>query len=78
MMITTKTAHPASKMYYVGVPTEAFEEGFDEFEYVPDEQLPKEIDAVIVAAVESQEFTSRFRYLSETLAAETVHFLDGQ
>jgi hypothetical protein len=25
---------------------------------------------VIVAAVESQEFTSRFRYLSETLAAE--------
>ena len=77
MMVTTRTEDPESRMYYVGVPSEELAEGFDGFEHVPDEELPKEIDTVIVAAVESEEFTRRFRY-SATLATTAVHFVDGQ
>jgi hypothetical protein len=70
MMVATKTEDPAFRMYYVGVPPEVPTRAFEGFEYVPDEELPKEIDTVIVAAVESEEFRSRFRYLSETLGAD--------
>jgi hypothetical protein len=78
MMVTTKTEEPTSRMYYVGVPPEVPTGAFEGFEYVPEGELPKEIDSVIVAAVESEEFTSRFRYLSETRAASAAHFLDRQ
>jgi hypothetical protein len=74
MMVATKTEDPASRMYYVGVPPEVPTRAFEGFEYVPDEKLPKEIDTVIVAAVESEEFRSRFRYLSETLPADANAF----
>ena len=35
------------------------------------------IDAVIVADVNSEEFTSRFRYSSPSIVTDAVHFLDG-
>jgi hypothetical protein len=74
MMVTTKTEDPASRMYFVGVPPEVPTGAFEGFEYVSDEELPKEIDSVIVAAVESEEFTSRFRYRAKTLAAGASAF----
>jgi hypothetical protein len=64
MMVATKTEDPASRMYYIGVPMDEFAESFDGFEYVPEDELPKVIDAVIVADVDSEEFTRRFRYAS--------------
>lgn len=76
MMVSTKTEDPASRMYYVGVLSEAFTEGFDGFEYVRDDELPEVIDAVIAADVDSEEFTSRFRYSSRSIASNAVHFLD--
>jgi hypothetical protein len=77
MMVSTKTEDPTLRMYYVGVPLEKFTEGFERFEYVPDEELPKVIDTVIVADVKSAEFITRFRYASQTIRANSVHFLDG-
>jgi hypothetical protein len=77
MMLSTKTEDPARRMYYVGVPAEAFAEGFDDFEYVPDEEVPNVIDAVIVADVDSEEFTARFRYSSRALVTAAVRFVDG-
>jgi hypothetical protein len=77
MMVNIKTEHPSSRMYYVGVPTEDFMTGFDGFEYVRDEELPKVIDAVIVADIGSEEFTSRFRYSSQSIVTDAVHSLGG-
>jgi hypothetical protein len=77
IMVRTKTEDPFSRIYYVGVPAEAFTEGFDGFEYVRDEELPKVIDAVIVADVNSEEFTSRFRYSPLSIVTDAVHFVDG-
>ena len=78
MMVRTKTEDPVSAMYYVGVPTEVSTEAFDGFEHVPDEELPKVIDAVIVADVHSEEFTTRFRYASQSIITDAVHFLDDE
>jgi hypothetical protein len=77
IMVRAKTEDPASKIYYVGVPAETFTESFAGFEYVRDEELPKVIDAVIVADVNSEEFTSRFNYSSLSIVTDAVHFLDG-
>jgi hypothetical protein len=76
MMVSTKTEDPTLRMYYVGVPLEKFTIAFDEFEYVPDEELPRVIDTVIVADVESKEFITRFRHPSQTIVADSVHFID--
>lgn len=75
MMVATKTESLALKTYYVGVPLKPFMQAFDEFEYVPDDELPKVIDWVIVADVESEQFVTRFRYTSQTIAASGVHFV---
>jgi hypothetical protein len=63
-MVGTNTEAPTVRMYYVGVPMEAFMEAFDGFEAVKDQELPREIDVVIVADVSSEEFRSRFRFRS--------------
>jgi hypothetical protein len=62
MMVGTNTDDPAVRVYYVGVPMEAFMEAFDGFEIVDGNDLPKEIDSSIVADVDSEEFQSRFRF----------------
>jgi hypothetical protein len=51
-------------MYYVGVPTDMFMMAFDGFECVDDQDLPGEIDSVVVGDVTSEEFKSRFRFRS--------------
>jgi len=76
MMVSIKTEDPTLRMYYVGVPLETFTVEFDEFEHVPDEELPKLIDTVIVADVKSDDFVSRFRYASQTFTAGVVDFID--
>jgi hypothetical protein len=62
MMVNTKTENPSARMYYVGVPTDVFMQAFDGFELVKDQDLPKEIDTVIVADVRSDEFENRFQF----------------
>jgi len=76
MMVSTKTEDPVLRMYYVGVPTEEFTEGFDGFECIQDNELPKVIDIVIVADVKSDDFIKRFRYPSQTFGTDAVRFID--
>jgi hypothetical protein len=64
ILVGTKTENPLARMYYVGVPMDAFMTAFDGFERVEDQDLPGEIDTVIIADVASEEFKSRFRIQS--------------
>ena len=45
---------------YVGVPTAAFLAQFDGFRIIPEEELPKEIDTLLIGTI--NEFTSHFRF----------------
>ena len=45
---------------YVGVPTPAFLAQFDGFRIIPEEELPKEIDTLLIGTV--SEFKSHFRF----------------
>jgi len=45
---------------YVGVPTSAFLAQFDGFRIIPEEELPKEIDTLLIGTI--NEFKSHFRF----------------
>jgi hypothetical protein len=45
---------------YVGVPTSAFLAQFDGFRIIPEEELPKEIDTLLIGTI--SEFKSHFRF----------------
>jgi hypothetical protein len=45
---------------YVGVPTSAFLAQFDGFRIIPEEELPKEIDTLLMGTI--NEFKSHFRF----------------
>jgi len=45
---------------YVGVPTAAFLAQFDGFRIIPEEELPKEIDTLLIGTI--SEFKSHFRF----------------
>jgi hypothetical protein len=63
IMVDVETGEPGVSDHYIGLPNQAFLAAFDGFEIVSEAQLPKEIDGVSVA-IESEEFTSRFRLRS--------------
>ena len=63
MMVNVETGDPGVSDHYIGLPNQAFLEAFDGFEVVSEDQLPKEIDGVSLA-IQSEEFTSRFRFRS--------------
>jgi hypothetical protein len=60
IMVSTKTNARVSD-YYLGVPLKAFLADFDGFSYVAEQELPKEIDTVLLADLASDEFNSRFQ-----------------
>jgi hypothetical protein len=62
IMVSTKTDDPGVDDYYVGVPALAFMTGFDGFEIVSEDQLPKEIDTLHLADGTTDEFKSHFRF----------------
>jgi hypothetical protein len=62
IMVCTDTDDPGVSDYYIGVPYKAFLAGFDSFEIVGEDQLPKVIDTLCVADATTEEFTSRFRF----------------
>jgi hypothetical protein len=45
---------------YVGVPTSVFLAQFDGFRIIPEEELPEEIDALLIGTI--SEFKSHFRF----------------
>jgi hypothetical protein len=62
VMVSTKTADRAISVVYAGVPNEALFVGFDGFERVQEADLPKVIDALLVADGTTDEFKSRFAF----------------
>lgn len=62
MMVSTKTDDPGISDYYVGLPNEAFLQGFDGFERVGENELPKRIDVLLVADATKEPFKSRFHF----------------
>src|SRR5215475_12944548 len=62
IMVSAKTEKAGEDVCYVGVPNETLFGGFDGFQRVEESELPKVIDALLVADGTTEEFTSRFRF----------------
>jgi hypothetical protein len=62
IMVATDTDRPGISTYWVGVPSEILFTPFDGFERVKEAELPKEIDALLVADATKEPFTSRFKF----------------
>ncbi len=62
MMVSTKTDNAGVSDYYVGLPNEAFLVGFDGFERVDENELPKKIDVLHIADATKEPFKSRFHF----------------
>ena len=62
IMVSTDTGKPGISNYYVGVPREALLRFFDGFDPVTEQDLPQEIDTLLLAEGSSDEFTSRFKF----------------
>jgi hypothetical protein len=62
IMVATDTDQPNISTYWVGVPSEALFTAFDDFERIEEADLPKEIDALLVADGTKEPFTSRFKF----------------
>jgi hypothetical protein len=60
IMVSTKIKGYISD-YYVGVPRKEFLADFDGFSDVAEQELPKEIDEVLLANSASDEFSNRFQ-----------------
>ena len=60
MMVGVETGEPGMNDIYVGVPTAAFLAEFDGFRIIPEEELPKEIDTLLIGAI--NEFKSHFHF----------------
>jgi hypothetical protein len=61
IMVSVDTDNVGVSTYYIGVPEKAYLSAFDGFEVVAEEQLPKQVDTVLIADGTSDEFTSRFQ-----------------
>jgi hypothetical protein len=61
IMVSTKADNPGVGDDYVGVPTQEMLAAFDDFEPVAEHELPKEIDALLIADTTKEPFKSRFR-----------------
>ena len=61
IMVDVDTDRPGVSDHYVGLPHQTFLAGFDGFESVGEDQLPKEVDGVSLADMTDAEFRSRFR-----------------
>jgi hypothetical protein len=59
VMVSVEVKKPRLSDYYIGLPTEALLPLFDGFELVAESELPKEIDAILVASL-TPEFENRF------------------
>ncbi len=62
IMVSQKTGKVGEDVCYVGVPNEALFGGFDGFQRVEEGELPKVIDALLVADGTTEEFKSRFQF----------------
>jgi hypothetical protein len=62
IMVSAKTQNSTARTYYVGVPTDVFMTAFDGFDVIRDQDLPDEIDTLIVGDVASEEFKNRFQF----------------
>jgi hypothetical protein len=62
LMVSTKTDEPLVSDYYIGVPNESFLIGFDGFERVAENDVPKEIDSFHLGDATKEPFKSRFRF----------------
>lgn|SRR5262245_32674932 len=61
IMVTTNTDKRGVSDYFIGLPNQSLFVGFDGFEPVREDDLPKEIDSVLVADTTKEPFKSRFR-----------------
>jgi hypothetical protein len=62
IMVSVETGSPTVSTYFVGTPGKAFMAAFDGFEPVPESELPKQIDTLLIADATSDEFKSRFHF----------------
>ncbi len=62
MMVSVKGKSIIDSTIYVGVPHQSLLRTFDGFDEVSEAELPKKIDALLVAEGGSKEFTSRFEF----------------
>ncbi len=62
IMVSRKTDEAGVSDYYIGLPNEAFVAGFDGFERANENELPKSINAVLIADQTKKPFTSRFQF----------------
>jgi hypothetical protein len=62
IMVCTDTDDVGVSDYYIGLPHQAFLAFFDGFATVTEQELPNEIDTLLVADHTTDEFTSRFRF----------------
>ena len=62
IMVSVKGDAIIDCIVFVGVPDQRLLAVFDGFDYVSEAELPKKIDALLVAEGSSDEFTSRFKF----------------
>lgn len=62
IMVATATDRPGASTYWVGVPSEVLFTAFDGFERVQEADLPKKINALLIADATKEPFTSRFTF----------------
>jgi hypothetical protein len=60
MMVGVNKPDRSKGDYYVGLPSPAFLALFDGFEVVPESELPRQIDCILVADATTDEFRARF------------------
>jgi hypothetical protein len=65
IMVSKKTGEIGEDVCYIGVPNEILFTAFDGFQRVEESELPKVIDALLVADGTTEEFKSRFRFRGE-------------
>src|SRR5690349_13478768 len=61
IMVSKDTDIPGVADYYIGVPLADLLAAFDDFERVTEDQLPREIDVLLVADQTKEPFTSKFQ-----------------